>query len=188
MVLTRLITEEIQDALPPIPFSFLCDRRREGSAEAGREGAWSAGAEPMAEYEAMVSRVCGSWCGANCGMAGLYAMRDAICDGSRLHDGIDRVQKGVAGRLGSGDGAGRQSCVGGVDGLVGGVLQTTGAGGDMSACSCLAVRLMCVGHVLHMPTAIRRPRVGPQAGALGREPASFNQPALPATSTCVLVP
>lgn len=67
----------------------------------------------------------------------------------------------------------------GVGGLAGGVLQTTGAGRDVSACSCLAVRLMCVGHVLHMPTAIKRPRVGPQAGALGRLPASFNQPALP---------
>lgn len=77
MVLTRLITEDIQDALPPMPFSFLCDRRREGSAEAGREGAWSAGAEPMAEYEAMVSRECVSWCGAIVGWLGLGCMR---CD------------------------------------------------------------------------------------------------------------
>jgi hypothetical protein len=46
-VLTRLITEDIQEAFPATPFSFLC-RRREGSAEAGREGAWSLGCGLMA--------------------------------------------------------------------------------------------------------------------------------------------
>jgi hypothetical protein len=48
MVLTRLITEDIHDALPATPFSFLCERRRVGSAEAGREGVCSLGAEFMA--------------------------------------------------------------------------------------------------------------------------------------------
>jgi hypothetical protein len=48
MVLTRFITEDIHDALPATPFSFLCDRRREGSVEAGLEGACSLGTESMA--------------------------------------------------------------------------------------------------------------------------------------------
>lgn len=48
MVLTRLMTEDIHDALPATPFSFLCDRRREGSVDVGLEGACSLGTEFIA--------------------------------------------------------------------------------------------------------------------------------------------
>lgn len=55
IVLTRLITEDSHDAFPATPFSFLCVRR-DGSVEAGREGACSLGTELIAAYEAMVCR------------------------------------------------------------------------------------------------------------------------------------